>query len=240
MAGLQRAINDLVIANRILAHHGVFDEYGHVSMRHPSDPNRFLLARDCPAAFVEPGDILELTLDGAPANDDNRPLCAERFLHGAIYAARPEVNSVLCAGSDDVLPFSVTATPLRAMLGTVGDMGTSVPVWDIAEKFGDGTDLLVSDMARARDLAQRLGDYRVVLRRGVGFVTAGRTLNDAVKTSVYIPKNARTLAQSLQFGKITPISQGEVDQRLAIDPESNAMRRGWEYWAREAGCERWL
>jgi HCOMODA/2-hydroxy-3-carboxy-muconic semialdehyde decarboxylase len=240
MAGLQRAINDLVIANRILAHHGVFDEYGHVSMRHPGDPTRFLLARDCPAAFVEPGDILAFALDGAPLGDDNRPLCAERFLHAAIYSARPEVNAVLCAGSEDVLPFGVTSVPLRAMLGTVGDMGTYVPVWDIAEKFGESTDLLVSDMARARDLAQRLGGYRVVLRRGVGFVTTGRTLNDAVKTSVYIPKNARVLAQSLQFGPITPISQGEVDRRLAIDPESNAMRRGWEYWAREAGCERWL
>jgi HCOMODA/2-hydroxy-3-carboxy-muconic semialdehyde decarboxylase len=237
---LQRAINDLVIANRILAHQGVFDEYGHVSMRHPGDPGRFLLARDCAAAFVEPGDILEFTLDGTPVADDNRPLCAERFLHAAIYAARPEVNSVLCAASDDVLPFSVTPVPLRAMLGTVGDMGTHVPVWDIAEKFGDGTDLLISDMARARDLAQRLGNYRVVLRRGVGFVATGRTLNDVVKTSVYIPKNARTLAQSLEFGEVTPISQGEVDQRLAIDPESNAMRRGWEYWAREAGCQRWL
>src|SRR5688572_19832549 len=208
MSGLQRALNDLVIANRILAHHGVFDEYGHVSMRHPGDPARFLMARDCAAAFIEPGDILEFALDGAPVNEGNRPLCAERFLHAAIYAARPEVNSVLCAGSDDVLPFSVTSVPLRAMLGTVGDMGTHVPVWDIAEKFGDDTDLLVSDMARGRDLAQRLGGHRVVLRRSVGFVATGRTLNDAVKTSVYIPKNARTLAQSLQFGEVTPISQG--------------------------------
>jgi ribulose-5-phosphate 4-epimerase/fuculose-1-phosphate aldolase len=240
MTALQRAINDLVIANRILAHHGVFDEYGQVSVRHPDDRGRFLLARDCAAAFVEPGDILEFTLDGAPVSDGNRPLCAERFLHAAIYAARPEVNSVLCAGSDDVLPFSVTQTPLCAVLGTVGDMGTQVPVWDIAEKFGDGTDLAVSSMERARDLAQRLGGHRVVLRRGVGFVTTGRTLNDAVKTSVYIPKNARSLAQSLEFGTIRPISQGEVNQRLAIDPESNAMRRGWEYWARAAGCERWL
>jgi HCOMODA/2-hydroxy-3-carboxy-muconic semialdehyde decarboxylase len=161
-------------------------------------------------------------------------------LHGAIYAARPDINSVLCAGSEDVLPFSITPTPLCAIIGTVGDMGTYVPVWDIAESFGEDTDLQVSSIERARDLAQRLGDHRVVLRRGVGFVTAGRTLNDAVKTSVYIPKNARALAQSLEFGAIRSISQGEVNARLAIDPESNAMRRGWEYWARQAGCERWL
>jgi ribulose-5-phosphate 4-epimerase/fuculose-1-phosphate aldolase len=240
MPTLERAIKDLVIANRILAHHGVFDEYGHVSMRHPDDPERFLLARACAGAFVEPGDILAFTLAGAPASEDNRPLCPERFLHAAIYAARPEVNSVLCAGSEDVLPFSITPTPLCAVLGTVGDMGTKVPVWDITEKFGDGTDLMVSSMERARDLAQRLGSHRVVLVRGIGFVATGRTLNDAVKTSVYIPKNARSLAQSLEFGPIRPISQGEVNQRLAIDPESNAMRRGWDYWARDAGCARWL
>ncbi len=141
MTTLQRATSDLVIANRILAHHGVFDEYGHVSVRHPDAPDRFLLARDCAAAFVEPGDILAFTLDGAPASEDNRPLCAERFLHAAIYAARPEVNAVLCAGSEDVLPFSITPTPLCAVLGTVGDMGTHVPVWDIADKFGEDTDL---------------------------------------------------------------------------------------------------
>jgi HCOMODA/2-hydroxy-3-carboxy-muconic semialdehyde decarboxylase len=240
MTALQRATNDLVIANRILAHHGVFDEYGHVSVRHPGDPSRFLLARGCAAAFVEPGDILEFALDGAPVSEGNLPLCTERFLHGAIYAARPDINSVLCAGSEDVLPFSITPTPLCAIIGTVGDMGTTVPVWDIAESFGEDTDLQVSSIERARDLAQRLGDHRVVLRRGVGFVTAGRTLNDAVKTSVYIPKNARALAQSLEFGAIRSISQGEVNARLAIDPESNAMRRGWEYWARQAGCERWL
>src|SRR5262249_21169395 len=141
MQPLQRAIHDLVIANRILAHHGVFDEYGHVSARHPDDPAKFLLARSRTAAFVEPDDILEFRLDGAPVEDDNRLLCAERFLHGAIYAARPDVKSVLFAASDDVIPFSVSSTPLRPVLATVGDMGQHVPVWDIVDKFGEDTDL---------------------------------------------------------------------------------------------------
>jgi ribulose-5-phosphate 4-epimerase/fuculose-1-phosphate aldolase len=237
---LQRAVNDLVIANRILAHHGVFDEYGHVSLRHPTDPKRFLLARACAAAFVEPADILEFALDGAPAAEDNRLLCAERFLHGAIYAERPDIKSVLYAASDDVVPFSVTSIPLRPVLATVGDMGQQIPVWDPTAKFGD-TDLSVSSPERARDLAQTLGDNRVVLVRGTGFVATGRTLNDAVRMSVYIPKNARTLAQSMAVGRdLQFISQGETNARLAIDPEGNALRRGWEYWAREAGCERWL
>ena len=238
---VQRAINDLVIANRILAHHGVLDEYGHVSLRHPQNSEHFLLARDRAAAFVEPGDILEFTFDGKPVTDDDRPLCAECFMHGAIYAARPDVKAVLCAGSDDVMPFGVTAVPLRPVLATVGDMGQAIPVWDIAETFGDDTDLSVSTPERARDLAHRLGQHRVVLVRSVGFVATGRTLNDAVRMSVYIPKNARTLAQSMAVGRdLKFISQGETAARLAIDPEGNALRRGWDYWAREAGCVQWL
>jgi ribulose-5-phosphate 4-epimerase/fuculose-1-phosphate aldolase len=240
MEPLQRAILDLVIGNRILAHLGVFDEYGHVSMRHPGDPSRFLLARACAGAFVEPQDILQFTLDGSLAIDDNRPLCSERFAHAAIYSARPDVKAVVCAASDDVLPFSITSTRLDAVLGTVGNMGSSIPVWDIAEKSGDATDLMVSDLERGRDLAQRLGSHVVVLTRGVGFVTTGRTLNDAVRSSVYIPKNARVLAVSLPFGPVHPISPGETRARLAIDPEGYALRRGWEYWAKEAGCEAWL
>lgn len=241
MAPLQRAINDLVIANRILAHHGVFDEYGHVSLRHPSDPGRFLLACDRVAARVEPEDILDHALDGRAGDGGGRAPCAERFLHGAIYTARPDVKAVLFAASDDVGPFTVTTTALRPVLATVGDMGQEVPVWDIADRFGDDTDLAVSTPERARDLASRLGRHRVLLVRGIGFVATGRTLNDAVRMSVYIPKNARTLAQSMAVGRdLQFIAPGETDARLAIDPEGNALRRGWEYWALQAGCERWL
>jgi HCOMODA/2-hydroxy-3-carboxy-muconic semialdehyde decarboxylase len=238
---LERAIKDLVIANRILAHQGLFDEYGHVSVRHPLDPGRYLLARACTAAYVEPGDIVEHTLDNQPVRSENRPLNSERFAHGAIYEARPDVRAVLCAHSDDVAPFGITGVSLRPVIGTVGDMGSPVPVWDIADEFGGDSDLTISTPERGRSLAKTLGGARLVLTRGVGFVAIGRTLNDVVKMSVYIPKNSRALAEALTISRdVYGISSGETQQRMVIDPESNAMRRGWEYWARAAGCEKWL
>lgn len=240
MNPVQRVTNDLVIANRILAHHGVFDEYGHISVRHPLVPGRYLLARACSAAFVELGDIMEFTLDGRPVTDETRALCTDRFIHGAVYEIRPDIHAVLCAGSEDLVPFGLTPTPLRPVIASVGDIGTHVSVWDISDKFGESTDLQVSTPARGRDLAQCLGSNRVVLTRGVGFVATGRTLNDAVRMSVYMPRNAWALAASLELGGVKCLSDGETKARLAIDPESNAMRRGWEYWAKEAGCERWL
>jgi ribulose-5-phosphate 4-epimerase/fuculose-1-phosphate aldolase len=240
MTPSQRAKNELAVANRILVRQGVFDEDGHISVRHPDNPNRYLLARALSPAFVEPDDILEFTLDGNPVAEEARALCIERFVHGAIFEARPDIHAVLYARSEDLLPFGVTRSALRPVIASVGDMGTHVSVWDIADKFGDCTDLLVSTLERARDLAQRLGFDRIVLLRGIGFVATGRSLNDVVRMSVYLPRNARTLAASTQFGQIAGLSDGETRARLAIDPESSAMRRGWDYWARQAGCAHWL
>ena len=240
MTASQRAKNELAVANRILVRQGLFDEDGHISLRHPGDPSRYLLARARSPAFVEPHDILEFTLDGDPVAQETRALCVERFVHGAIFEARPDIHAVLCARSEDMLPFGVTRSALRPVIASVGDMGTRVPVWNIADAFGDGTDLSVNTRERGRDLARCLGSDRIVLMRGLGFVATGRGLNDVVRLSVYLPRNARTLAAAMPFGSITSLSDGEARARLAIDPESSAMRRGWDYWARQAGCAHWL
>jgi ribulose-5-phosphate 4-epimerase/fuculose-1-phosphate aldolase len=237
MTTIARATKDLVIANRILAMLGIVDAFGDISARHPGEPERFLLARPVSPAAVVLDDIIEFGLDGAPACAENRDLPRERFIHAAIYAARPDVHAILHASPEDLLPFGVAQnTPLRAVIGAVGDMGLKVPVWDIAQKFGNSTDLEVSTLEQARDLARALGKSRVALLRGSGFVAVGRTINDVVRMSAYVPRNGRVIMEAKPFGRIKTISAGESAARLTIDPESNAMRRGWEYWARQAGC----
>jgi ribulose-5-phosphate 4-epimerase/fuculose-1-phosphate aldolase len=241
MNAAARAAKDLVIANRILAHEGLVDAFGEVSVRHPSAKERFLLACGRSPGAVIPGDVVEFGLDGTPAGIDNhRELPGERFIHAAIYAARPDIKAVLHASPEDILPFSITRTPLRPVIGSVGDMGLTVPVWDIADRFGDATNLQVSTLEQGRDLARCLGQNRVVLLRGEGFVVTGRTLNDLVRLAAYIPRNGRTIVSATPFGSMVGISAGESAARLAIDPESNAMRRGWEYWARASGSDEWL
>jgi HCOMODA/2-hydroxy-3-carboxy-muconic semialdehyde decarboxylase len=235
-----RAVKDLVIANRILANLGIVDAFGDISVRHLSDPARFFLARPCSPSAVTLDDIIEFTLDGTPLNDDTSPIPNERFIHAAIYDARPDVKAVLHASPEDLLPFTITRTPLRPVIASVGDMGLHVPVWDIADKFGNNTDLQVATLEQGLDLARCLGSNRVVLLRGEGFVVTGRTLNDVVRISVYIPRNGRTITAAAPFGSSIGLAAGEVEARLALDPGSNAMRRGWEYWARQAGCDELL
>ena len=238
MSSLDSLVQDLVIANRILAREDVVDAYGHVSVRHPDNPHRFLIARSLAPDLVEPSDIVELDLDGQPVRDDGHKLYLERFIHAAIFAARPEIMAVVHAHAEDTLPFTIAqATKLRPVIHAGSFIGAEVPVWDIADRFGD-TNLLVTNLEQARDLAACLGPNNVALMRGHGFASAARSLIEVVRLSVYLPRNARALMRAKQLGgEIKYLSQGEIDARnRGYSPYSVETWRTWEYWANKAGC----
>ena len=238
MDELERSIGDLVIANRILAKEEVVDAYGHVSIRHPSKPDHYLLSRSLSPEFVTREDIIEFKLDGTPVNDA-RPGYLERYIHGAIYEARPEINAVIHSHAEDILPFSVSKTPMCCVAHVASDMGSHVPVWDIDEKFGDATNLLVINMDQGRDMAKKLGKASVVLMRGHGFAAAADGLLKLVRMSVYLPRNARVQFRAMQLGKAKPLSKGEIRARTGgtgYKPNSPETQRAWQYWAERAGC----
>jgi ribulose-5-phosphate 4-epimerase/fuculose-1-phosphate aldolase len=235
MSDLDRIVRELVIANRILANENVVDAYGHVSHRHPDDPGRYLLARSVASELVERGDIVEFTLDGLPTREEKRALYLERFIHGAIYEARPDVQAVVHAHAEAVLPFTIASTPLRPVMHMASFIGARIPVWDIHDRFGD-TNLLVVNMAQGRDLARGLGGERVALMRGHGFVAAGRSLPEVIRMAVYMPVNARVLLEALRLGEVKALSPGEIEAHASMKPDDPSMWRGWEYWATRAGC----
>ena len=231
-------VQDLVIANRILAKEEVVDAYGHVSIRNPEKPNHFFIARSLAPDLVEKGDIVELGLDGEPVRNETRALYLERFIHAAIYEARPDVHAVVHAHAEDILPFGIAdGVELRPVIHSGSFIGAHVPVWDIADKFGD-TDLLVRNMDHGRDLARSLGGNNVALMRGHGFASASRSLIEVVRMSVYLPRNARALQRAVQLGgDIKYLSEGEIAARAGgYRPASPETWRAWEYWATKAGC----
>src|SRR6202521_2447742 len=242
MSSVDSLIHELVIANRILAKEEVVDAYGHVSVRHPDHPDRFFIARSLAPDLVGPEDIVELGLDGQPVGDDGRQLYLERFIHAAIFEARPDVMAVVHAHAEDTLPFGIAeATKLRPVIHAGSFIGKEVPVWDIADEFGD-TNLLVTNIAQGRDLAKCLGGNSVALMRGHGFASAGRSLIEVVRLSVYLPRNARALLRAKQLGgEIKYLAQGEIDARnRGYSPYSTETWRAWEYWANKAGCSHML
>jgi ribulose-5-phosphate 4-epimerase/fuculose-1-phosphate aldolase len=235
-------LRDLVIANRILAKEDVVDAYGHVSIRHPDNPNHFLIARSVAPELVTIEDIVELDLGGQPVRDEKRTLYLERFIHAAIFETRPEIMAVVHAHAEDTLPFGIAdATRLRPVIHSGSFIGSEVSVWDIADNFGD-TNLLVTNIEQGRDLAQCLAGNNVALMRGHGFAAAGRSLIEVVRMSVYLPRNARALQRAKQLGgEIKYLSQGEIDARnRGYSPYSTETWRAWEYWATKAGCKHML
>ena len=238
MANLDALIKDLVIANRILAKEDVVDAYGHISVRNPDNPKSFFISRSLAPELISKDDIVELGLDGQPLKDEKRSLYLERFIHAAIYEMRPDINSVVHAHAEDTLPFGIAAaTKLKPVIHSGSFIGPNVPVWDIADKFG-ATNVLVTNMAQGRDLAKCLGQNAVALMRGHGFASAGRTIIEVVRLSVYLPRNARALLHAKQLGgEIKYLRQGEIDARnRGYSPYSAETWRAWEYWANKAGC----
>lgn len=240
MAGqLDALVDDLVAANRILSREGVVDAYGHISVRHPDDPKRFLLSRARAPSRIEAGDIMEFSLAGETVGGKGAPYL-ERFIHGAIFEARPEIQSVVHNHSHNVIPFGITGTKLRPVMHSCASIGHEVPIWDTQEKFGD-TNMLVTDIAMGRDLAKALGDRPAALMRGHGCVVASGSIRAAVSTAVYLNLNAQLQMQAMALGNITFLSKGEVEKvnggRVfgAERGGTVGIDRAWEYWCDRAG-----
>ena len=227
-------IEDLVLASRILADHEVFDAYGHVSVRSDRDPQHFFMARSLAPALVTRRDILEYDLDcnvvGGSPEFIKAALFLERFIHGEVYKARPDVKSVVHCHTPSVIPFGDTDVLLRPMFGLAGFLAGGVPVFEIRKGFG-ATDLLIRDPARGRALAQTLGNKPVALMRGHGAVVTGASLPLTVGRGIYLDMNARVQQQTIALGgkAITYVTPAEGSLSVADD-----YRRGWELWRREA------
>lgn len=226
-------IEDLVAANRVLAVQGVLDGFGHVSARHNRDSNRFLLSRSLAPELVTAADIMEYDLDAAPVDDKGRASYQERFIHAAIYKARPDVKAVVHNHSPSIIPFGVSSVPLRPVYHMASFIGDGVPVFDIRDRSGM-TDMLVSDANRARGLVEVLGNKDVVLMRGHGVTVVGATLPIAVGRSIYLELNARLQREAIGLGGNVKYLDPQEARKMIDGGENNGYERPWELWKRKA------
>ena len=226
-------IEDLVAASRILADQGVLDGYGHVSVRHDHDPNRYLMSRSLAPALVTAADIMEWDLESNPLDARGRTGFIERFIHGEIYKTRSDVKAVVHNHSPSVIPFGVTQAPLRPLYHMSAFLGGGVPVWDIKQAAGGPTDMLVRDATLGRGLAQTLGARPVALMRGHGAVVVGPSVQMAVFRSVYTEMNAKLQAQAMALGG--PVTYLDPDEaRRAEQNVGGTIGRPWELWKQKA------
>lgn len=228
---------DLAAASRILAIRGVVDAFGHVSQRHPNKPNRYFMCRAKAPALAEPEDIIEYNLSSEPCNANGRGSFLERFIHGEIYKARPDLNSVVHSHSPSVIPFGLVDTKIQAMFHNAAFLAVGVPVFDISKKYG-ATDMLVSDGDKGKTFAECLSNKDVALMRAHGSVACGATLQLAVFRAVFTEVNSRVQHWTMDLANGDPIAAlSEEEGQLADVPNNGACMRAWDLWRREIRTE---
>jgi ribulose-5-phosphate 4-epimerase/fuculose-1-phosphate aldolase len=228
-------IENLVAANRILVAEGVLDAYGHVSARHPDDPDRYLLSRALAPDLVTAADIIEYDLDSNPFDPQARTSYLERFIHGEIYKVRPDINAVIHSHSPAVIPFGITQTPMQPVYHQATFLYGGVPVWDIRDvPSPDAAAMLVRNRDLGKALAATLGDKSVALMRGHGNVVVGPDVQTAVRYAIYTEMNARLQAIALSIGGGGPINYISAEEARARAEAPNDFGRAWEIWKKRA------
>ena len=227
-------IDDLVAANRILYNEGVVDGFGHVSVRHDRHAEHFLLARSMAPGLVTPADIMEFDRDGEPVGADSRTPYLERFIHSEIFKLRPEVQAVVHSHSPTVIPFGATNVPLQPIYHMGSFLGSGVPVFEIRDAGGPGTDMLIRNPALGAALAASLGSHAVALLRGHGNVVIGGSIREVVFRAVYTEVNARLAAEALRLGRgqVTFLNQAEAAAATATNQAQ--IGRAWDLWKARA------
>ena len=227
-----KLVEDLVYGNRILADQGVLDGFGHVSARSDKDPSRFLMSRSLAPGLVTSRDILEFDMMGEPVDARGRAVYLERFIHAAIYRARPDVKAIVHSHAPEVIPYGVTGTPLRPLYHLSAFLGAGTPIFEIRDAAGM-TDMLIRDNNTGDALAKSLGNSAVVLMRGHGFVAVGKSVPQVVFRAIYTQINARLQGEAARLGPIKFLSPEEVAKAgLANDA---TVSRPWELWKSRVG-----
>jgi ribulose-5-phosphate 4-epimerase/fuculose-1-phosphate aldolase len=230
VSNLAEARRELALANNIAANEGVLDAFGHVSMRHPDDPGRYLLSCSRAPELVAPDDFIEYDLDSRPVRDTNVAQYSERVIHGEIYKARPDVNSVCHHHAPAFMPLLATGTDYMPVfaLGSIG--GIKPPFWDQRDEFGD-TNLLVVKPEQGAALARALGSHWMVLMNRHGVTVAGTSVRECVYRSITACRNADFQVRAMAIGTIQPLSPSETEICAKIIAVTTGLARSWEYWA---------
>ncbi|MES2413266.1 MAG: class II aldolase/adducin family protein [Pseudomonadota bacterium] len=230
---LEAARQELAAANRILFNQGVVDAFGHVSMRHPTEPGQFLLSRNMAPATVTAADVLAFDMQGQLQGGGNHKVYLERFIHAAIYAQHPEVNGVVHSHAKAVLPFTIVKSArLRPVCHMGGFLSGVVPNFEIRDHAGTGSNMLITNMVLGNALATTLGKNAVVLMRGHGSTATGASVQQAVFRAVYTQNNAEIQAAGMALGEVTHLTDEEA---LAADEANTGqISRAWDFWLSQA------
>lgn len=223
----RESIDDLVVATKILVNENILDGFGHASVRNPNQLDRYFMTRDNFSGSNDENFIIELDLDSNASKPNGPKLSLERFIHGEIYRARPDVNAIIHTHSPSLIPFGVSKTPLQPLYHMCGFLAAGTPVFDIQNKHGM-TNMLIQNDELGRSLASSLGKSAVVLMRGHGATIVGSSVKEAVFRAIYTTINAHLQPIAMQLGE--PKFLNHEEAMKADELHHAVLDRTWSFW----------
>lgn len=225
---------EAALAAHILADQGIFDSFGHVSVRSATDPNVFYIPRAMTPALVQPEDMVAVSVETGQPIDPNAPRCnGERYIHSELYKARPEVNSVIHCHTADVIPFTVAGVSLRPVIAQADFLPLEVPTFEIRDAWGSVPErgVQIRDQKMAAAAAKAMGNSPVLLLRGHGMNIAADSVHRVVVHAIYTMINARIQSEAMQLSGLNIIA---LDQKeLDYYPKENFdVERPWSNFLR--------
>lgn len=225
---------ELTLANHILAREGLLAGLGHISARHPDDPNRFILSRALAPNLVTVRDLHEFDLDGKLTDGSNVQPYGERVIHAETYRARPDVMCVCHNHAIELMPFCNVGIPPKPVTHVSGMIGVTVPVWDNRDEFGE-TQIIVVKTDEARSMAEALGGNRVLLLRRHGAVVVGNNIRETVFRSIILRDAAKVHLDAIRLGEPSTLTPVEMDHSNRLHESQKILERVWDGWVGELG-----
>ena len=224
-------VADLLLGNRILFKNGIVDAFGHLSVRHNEDSEKYVMSRHLAPGLVEADDLITYDLDSVPVKETKHRHYSERFIHGEIYKSRPDVMSVVHCHAPALIPFGITSGTLLPVYHMSAFIGEGVPKFEIRDLAGM-TDMLIRTPEIGKALAAGLGAKPMILMRGHGATMVGKTIKHAVYRAVYAAMNAQIQMEALRFaGEVTYLAKEEAENYDRYIDE--IIHRPWDMWKRE-------
>jgi ribulose-5-phosphate 4-epimerase/fuculose-1-phosphate aldolase len=218
---------DVVTAYRILVNEGILDSFGHVSVRSAKDPNVFIMPCAMPPSLVTSDDLLELDVaNSQPIDPKGRRVNGERYIHGEIYKARPDVMAVIHSHSQATIPLALASVKLRPVVAQAGFLPPETPIFEIRDvRAPHERGMMVTNIARGAALARTLAGHPAALLRGHGDVIVGTSVKQATVYSAYVNINARMQMQAMLLSpSVVALTEPEL-----FTPDEFDINRPWEH-----------
>ncbi len=208
---------------RILAKMGLVDYRGHLTAR-LDDAHFVIRGRGVHLGnllHATPEEMIIMDLDGRVVEGDRVPP-GEAPLHAEIYRKRPDVRAIAHTHQPLASAFGAVRRRILPMTAVTGPVaGREIPIYESSR--------LILTREQGEEVARVLGDHWACHLRHHGMAVAGRTIEEAVISSIWIEDQARMTLLASLLGRPEGIPPDEIPLQAAERDPSWTGR--WAYYA---------